>query len=49
MQVKVINRIEDLLIIKNELNELYTKGDYSTFQSFDFNYFSSNIKDNCFF
>ena len=40
MQVKVINRIEDLLIIKNEWNELYTKGDYSTFQSFDFNYFS---------
>ncbi len=40
MQIKIINKIENLLLIKEEWDELFIKGDYSTFQSFDFNYYS---------
>ena len=40
MKIKVINKIEDLLLIKEDWDELFIKGDYSTFQSFDFNYYS---------
>jgi len=38
MQISVINKIEDLLLIKEDWDELFIKGDYSVFQSFDFNY-----------
>jgi len=40
MKIKVINKIEDLLLIKEDWDELFIKGDYSPFQSFDFNYYS---------
>ena len=40
MQISIINKIEDLLLIKEDWNELFLKGDYSIFQSFDFNYYS---------
>ena len=40
MQISVINKIEDLLLIKEDWDELFIKGDYSVFQSFDFNYYS---------
>ena len=40
MQISIINKIEDLPLIKEDWNELFLKGDYSIFQSFDFNYYS---------
>lgn len=40
MQIKVYNKIEDLLLIKADWDQLFIKGDYSVFQSFDFNYYS---------
>ena len=40
MKIKIYNEIEDLLLIKEDWDELFIKGDYSVFQSFDFNYYS---------
>lgn len=40
MKIKIYNKIEDLLLIKEDWNKLFIKGDYSVFQSFDFNYYS---------
>ena len=40
MRIKIYNKIEDLLLIKEDWDELFIKGDYSVFQSFDFNYYS---------
>lgn len=40
MQIKIINKIEDFLLIKDAWNELYSQGNYSTFQQFEINYFS---------
>ncbi len=38
MKISIINKIEDLLLIKEDWDRLFIKGDYSVFQSFDFNY-----------
>ena len=40
MQIRLINRAEDLLLIRGAWNELFQEGDYSLFQSFEFNYYS---------
>jgi hypothetical protein len=40
MQISVINKIEDLLLIKEDWDRLFVQGDYSVFQSFEFNYYS---------
>ena len=40
MQISIINKIEDLLLIKEDWDALFIKGDYSAFQSFDSNYHS---------
>ena len=40
MQISIINKTEDFLLLKEDWNALFIKGDYSVFQSFDFNYYS---------
>ncbi len=45
MEIKIINKIEDLVLIKKDWDELFSKGEYSIFQSFDFCYNSASIKN----
>ena len=40
MQIKVLNSIEDFLLIKDDWDRLYNSGDYSVFQEFLLNYLS---------
>ena len=40
MEIKVINKLEDLFLIKKDWDKLFEQGDYSLFQSFDFNYYA---------
>jgi|TARA_B110000091_G_C13700805_1_gene426197 hypothetical protein len=45
MQISVINKIEDLLLIKEEWDKLFIKGDYSVFQSFKYCFQSAKINN----
>jgi len=40
MNHKIIQNIEDFQLLEKDWNNLYSKGEYSVFQSFEFNYFS---------
>ena len=40
MQIKTLNNIESLLLIKEAWCELHLQGNYSIFQSFELNYYS---------
>ena len=40
MQISIINKTEDFLLLKEDWDALFIKGDCSVFQSFDFNYCS---------
>ena len=40
MKIRIISEIKELNSIKDDWDDLYAKADYSTFQSFEFNYYS---------
>ena len=40
MQISIINKIEDFLLIKEDWNILFSRSNCTVFQSFDFNYYS---------
>ena len=40
MKIRIISEIKELYSIKDDWDDLYSKADYSTFQSFEFNYYS---------
>jgi hypothetical protein len=40
MKIRIISEIKELNSIKDDWDDLYSKADYSTFQSFEFNYYS---------
>lgn len=42
MQIRLINNIEELMLIRFDWNKLFQQGNYSPFQSFEFNYYSWN-------
>ena len=40
MKIRIISEIKELYSIKDDWDDLYSKADYSTIQSFEFNYYS---------